>query len=105
VHVNYFNVSFDLEVQVAGLKLMRKILKTPPLRCVYINPFRNGHVDDSFSDLSTGEVLPGLAVPDDANGGSEANWEAYVLQNFGSVAHPIGAAAMMRRELGGQFGC
>ncbi|KAJ7292496.1 hypothetical protein C8J57DRAFT_1490001 [Mycena rebaudengoi] len=36
VHVNYFNVSYDMDVQIAGLKLMWKILKP--------------------SDLSTGEL-------------------------------------------------
>jgi hypothetical protein len=37
IHVNYFNVSFDLDVLVAGLKLTRKIFKTEPLRCVYLS--------------------------------------------------------------------
>ncbi|KAJ6558836.1 GMC oxidoreductase-domain-containing protein [Mycena vulgaris] len=84
IHVNYFNVSFDMDVQIASLKLMRKILKTAPL-----------------SDLSTGEAAPGSAVPDDAEGGSDAAWQAFILETFGSVAHPLGTAAMMRRELGG----
>ncbi|KAJ6452370.1 GMC oxidoreductase-domain-containing protein [Mycena vulgaris] len=84
VHVNYFNVSFDMDVQIASLKLMRKILKTAPL-----------------SDLSTGEAAPGPAVPDDAEGGSNAAWQTFILETFGSVAHPLGTAAMMRRELGG----
>ncbi|KAJ7680038.1 glucose oxidase, partial [Mycena rosella] len=87
VHVNYFNVSFDLDVQVAGLKLLRKIFKTPPL-----------------SDLSTGEIIPGSAVPDDGAGGTDADWQAYILQNFASVLHPLGTASMMRRELGGACG-
>ncbi|KAJ7890366.1 alcohol oxidase [Mycena leptocephala] len=84
IHVNYFNVSFDLDVLVAGLKLTRKIFKTEPL-----------------SNLSTGEIIPGSTVPDDAQGGTDADWQAYILQNFNSVAHPISTAAMMRRELGG----
>jgi hypothetical protein len=53
------------------------------------------------SNLSTGEIIPGSAVPDDAQGGADADWQAYILQNFNSVAHPISTAAMMRRELGG----
>ncbi|KAJ7113056.1 alcohol oxidase [Mycena epipterygia] len=81
VHVNYFNVSFDLDVQVAGAKLVRKILKTPPL-----------------SDLSTGELIPGPVVPDN---GTDADWQAWILQTFSSTAHPLGTASMMRRELGG----
>ncbi|KAJ7773879.1 hypothetical protein B0H16DRAFT_1763391 [Mycena metata] len=84
IRANYFNVPFDLDVQIAGLKLVRKIFKTPPL-----------------SDLSTGEVLPGPAVPDDAEGGADADWQAWALQNFVSVSHEVGTAAMMRRELGG----
>ncbi|KAJ6453721.1 alcohol oxidase [Mycena sanguinolenta] len=84
IHVNYFNVSFDMDIQVAGLKLVRKILKTPPL-----------------SDLSTGENVPGAAVPDNGEGGTDADWEAYILANFGTVNHPIGTTAMLRRELGG----
>ncbi|KAJ7652377.1 alcohol oxidase [Mycena polygramma] len=84
VHVNYFNVSFDLDIHAAGTKLLRKIFKTPPL-----------------SNLSIGETLPGSDVPDDGQGGTDANWRAWVLQNFGSVAHPVGTASMMRRELGG----
>ena len=47
--------------------------------------------------------MPGSAVPDDADNGKDSDWQAYVLQNFGSVAHPIGTASMMRRELGGAF--
>ncbi|KAJ6628559.1 hypothetical protein B0H10DRAFT_1940393 [Mycena sp. CBHHK59/15] len=93
VHVNYFNVSLDLDVQVAGLKLMRRILKTAPLRFDKINYW--------LSDLSTGELVPGPAVPDDGEGGTQASWQAYVGQTFGSVAHPLGTASMMRRELGG----
>lgn len=55
------------------------------------------------SDLSTGEILPGSAVPDDGEGGTDADWQAWILQTFTSVAHPIGTASMMRRELGGTF--
>ncbi|KAJ6524175.1 hypothetical protein B0H19DRAFT_1200585 [Mycena capillaripes] len=84
IHVNYFNVSFDMDVMVAGLQTLRKIFKTPPL-----------------SNLSIGETMPGAAVPDDSEGGTAADWQPYILQNFGSVAHPIGTAAMMRRDLGG----
>ncbi|KAF7338954.1 Glucose oxidase [Mycena venus] len=32
IRVNYFNVSFDMDVQVAGLQLLRKIFRTPPFR-------------------------------------------------------------------------
>ncbi|KAJ6537937.1 hypothetical protein B0H19DRAFT_1213641 [Mycena capillaripes] len=85
VHVNYFNVSFDLAVHTAPAKLLRKISKRPRLgRSLAINstPARS-------------------AVPDDGEGGTDADWQAWVLQNYGSVAHPLGTTSMMRRELGG----
>ncbi|KAI0776230.1 glucose oxidase [Trametes elegans] len=85
IHVNYFSVDFDLSVQAAGARLSRKVLASPPL-----------------SALSTGETIPGYtAVPNDPEGGSDAAWTAWVLAHYGSVAHPIGTAAMMRRDLGG----
>ena len=34
VNVNYFSVDWDLDVQIAGARLSRKILSSPPLRCV-----------------------------------------------------------------------
>ncbi|KAJ6622846.1 hypothetical protein B0H10DRAFT_2162747 [Mycena sp. CBHHK59/15] len=80
VFVNYFNVSFDLDIQVAGAQLVRKIYTTPPLR-----------------SLSTGETIPGSLIPQNA---TDADWQAWVLANFGSAGHPIGTAAIMRRSLG-----
>ena len=56
-----------------------------------------------FSSLSTGETIPGGAVPDDAQRGSDADWRTWIKGNFQSVAHPIGTAAMMKRSLGGQY--
>lgn len=38
VNVNYFSVDWDLDVQIAGARLSRKILSSPPLRCVQIVP-------------------------------------------------------------------
>jgi hypothetical protein len=44
IHVNYFNVSFDMDVMVAGLQTLRKIFKTPPLRYgVYSIPVHTPH--------------------------------------------------------------
>jgi len=83
VQVNYFGVSMDLDIQVAGARLSRRILSSPPL-----------------SSLSTGEATPGSAVPDNAQRGTDAAWQKWI-NGFASVAHPIGTAAMMRKELGG----
>ncbi|KAJ7038383.1 hypothetical protein C8F04DRAFT_951143 [Mycena alexandri] len=84
IKVNYFSVAMDLDMQVAGARLARRILTSPPL-----------------SSLSTGETIPGSAVPDNASRGTDAAWKTWIKNGFASVAHPIGTAAMMRRELGG----
>ncbi|KAJ7474773.1 hypothetical protein FB451DRAFT_1558052 [Mycena latifolia] len=84
IKVNYFGVGMDLDMQVAGARLARRILTTAPL-----------------SSLSTGEAIPGSAVPDNAQRGTDAAWQTWIKNGFASVAHPIGTAAMMRRGLGG----
>ncbi|KAJ6629414.1 glucose oxidase [Mycena sp. CBHHK59/15] len=84
IKVNYFSVSFDLDVQVAGARLSRRILTSPPL-----------------SSLSSGETIPGSSVPDNAQRGTDAAWQTWIKNGFSSVAHPIGTAAMMKRSLGG----
>ena len=53
------------------------------------------------SSLSTGETIPGGAVPDNSQRGTDAAWASWIKQTFVPVAHPIGTAAMMRRSLGG----
>ncbi|KAJ7273830.1 hypothetical protein C8J57DRAFT_1062900, partial [Mycena rebaudengoi] len=55
IRANYFSVGLDLDVQVAGARLSRRILTSPPL-----------------NTLSAGETIPGSQVPDDANRGSDA---------------------------------
>jgi len=88
VNVNYFSVDYDLSVQIAGARLSRKILGSPPL-----------------NSLSVGETHPGTSVvPDNGDGGSDADWKKWILDpnaGFAAVAHPIGTAAMMKRSLGG----
>ncbi|KAJ7638105.1 GMC oxidoreductase-domain-containing protein [Mycena rosella] len=84
IRANYFSVGLDLDVQVAGMRLSRRILTSPPL-----------------NSLSVGETAPGSKVPDDAARGSDAAGQTWIKNGFASVAHPIGTAAMMRRSLGG----
>ncbi|KAJ7674066.1 hypothetical protein DFH06DRAFT_1319178 [Mycena polygramma] len=71
IQVNYFGVGMDLDIQVAAARLSRRILTSPPL-----------------NSLSTGETVPGSA-------------QTWIMNGFASVAHSIGTASMMRRELGG----
>ncbi|KAF7378064.1 Glucose oxidase [Mycena sanguinolenta] len=84
IKVNYFSASMDLDIQVAGARLARKILSSPPL-----------------SSITAGEATPGSAVPNNAQGGTDAAWQKWIKNGFASVAHPIGTAAMMRYGLGG----
>ncbi|EJF58504.1 alcohol oxidase [Dichomitus squalens LYAD-421 SS1] len=92
VSVNYFSVDWDLDVQIAGARLSRKILATPPLANLR---------------SAKGETHPGLkTVPDNGDGGSDADWKKWIVQDgtgggFSAVSHPIGTAAMMKRSLGG----
>lgn len=88
VTVNYFSVPYDLSVQIAGARLSRRIIASPPL-----------------SSLSEGETVPGFStVPNNTNWGSDAAWTDWITDpnaGFASVAHPIGTCAMMRKDLGG----
>jgi len=54
-----------------------------------------------YSSLSAGETIPGSAVPDNAQRGTDADWKSWIKQKYMSVAHPVGTAAMMKRSLGG----
>ncbi|KAJ1305214.1 hypothetical protein OPQ81_000243 [Rhizoctonia solani] len=85
ITINYFAVDFDLQCQIAGARMVRKILGGPPL-----------------NTLSVGETIPGnTTVPDDGSGGSDADWAQWIKSKYVSVAHPVGTCAMMSRELGG----
>ena len=84
ITVNYFSVDYDLEIQTAGARLSRKVLSNA-----------------AFNNISSGETIPGTdTVPDDGNGGSDEAWHSWI-GGFNAVSHPIGTAAMMRRDLGG----
>ncbi|EJC97458.1 FAD-linked reductase, C-terminal domain-containing protein, partial [Fomitiporia mediterranea MF3/22] len=85
VTVNYFDVDYDLAVQTAGTRVGRKVLNHP-----------------AFASISSGETDPGMdVVPDDRNGGADNAWHSWIHDEFASVFHEIGSAAMMRRDLGG----
>ena len=85
MNVNWLNVLVDLALQTAALRADRKVLNHP-----------------AFSNISTGELVPGIAtVADDENGGTDGAWQAYILNFLVPAFHQIGTAAMMRRDLGG----
>ncbi|KAJ7212347.1 hypothetical protein C8J57DRAFT_1097320, partial [Mycena rebaudengoi] len=67
----------------ASTRLSRRILTSPLL-----------------NSLSTGETIPGSAVPDNAARDTDVAWQTWIKNGFASVAHPIDTAAMTRRSLG-----
>ncbi|KAI0310912.1 alcohol oxidase [Amylostereum chailletii] len=82
INVNWFGLPFDMAIQTAGARLSRAVLSSPPT-----------------SKLSLGETLPGYTVlPLNA---SDADYATYLRSSFSSNSHPLGTAALMRRELGG----
>ncbi|KAK0217272.1 glucose oxidase [Armillaria fumosa] len=102
VNVNYFSVDWDLDVQIASARLSRTILTSPPLRCGVLRPEWTLGIDDElYSDLSTGEVIPGNSVPDNSDRGTDDDWRSWITNGFAAVSHPIGTLAMMKRSLGG----
>ncbi|KAI5118344.1 hypothetical protein M0805_009147 [Coniferiporia weirii] len=86
VIVNWFAADIDLSIQTAGSRLSRNVL--------------NGA---AFNSISSGETTPGTGtVPNDnGHGGSDAAWRGWIEDTFFAVSHPIGTAALMRRDLGG----
>ena len=55
------------------------------------------------SSLTKGEKVPGHAVPDDAQCGTDAVRQLWIKDKFSSVVHPVSMAAMMWHSLGGAF--
>ncbi|KAK6907153.1 hypothetical protein I204_00044 [Kwoniella mangroviensis CBS 8886] len=84
----YFAADVDLQIQIAGLRMARKIFQTAPLRSIV-----------------TEENAPGYGtVPEDGNGGSDEDWSKWIIDGFSSVYHPIATCSMMSQELGGVVG-
>ncbi|CAG8516099.1 5633_t:CDS:1 [Acaulospora colombiana] len=71
----------DMKVQIAGARLARQVMSTPPL-----------------SGLRNAETTPRCLVPDNA---SDEEWKTWVFRTFNPVSHPIGTCAMMRQDMGG----
>ena len=68
-----------------------------------LNTLILGFVNICSSSILTGETIPGAQVPNNGDYGSDADWQTWVEENFNPVSHPIGTAAMMRRDLGGMI--
>ena len=69
--MNWFDVPWDMDVQIGGVRLVRKIFESTPT-----------------STLVVEEVLPGFdAVPANA---SDAQWAIWIQDVLGALNHPIG---------------
>ncbi|EKG20064.1 Glucose-methanol-choline oxidoreductase [Macrophomina phaseolina MS6] len=78
----YFAKRYDKAALVAMARHLRAVAHTPPIAALW-----------------QAEYEPGVElVPE---GASDEEWEAYVDVAAATVYHPMGTAAMMRRELGG----
>ncbi|KAK0560794.1 hypothetical protein OC861_006131 [Tilletia horrida] len=86
VNPRYFTVPFDMDLQVASSRMARVVLQTDPLK-----------------SLASGvENKPGFTtVPDNAQHGTYAKWQAWISKNFGSVAHPIATCSLAPQAQGG----
>ncbi|RXK41352.1 hypothetical protein M231_01257 [Tremella mesenterica] len=88
VDPRYFAADIDMQIQVAGLRLSRKVFQAAPLRSIV-----------------TSENAPGFnTVSDDSDGGPEDQWRQWILDGFASVHHPIATCSMMAQEYGGVVG-
>ncbi|KAF8522753.1 alcohol oxidase [Hysterangium stoloniferum] len=78
---NYFDHVVDIAVHVAGIKLARLMLQTPPMDSIF-----------------AGEFEPGRNITTDAQ------IAAWLKSTVGSDNHEVGTAAMMPQTLGGVVG-
>ncbi|ODO09253.1 hypothetical protein I350_02853 [Cryptococcus amylolentus CBS 6273] len=84
----YFAAEVDMDIQIAGVRMARKIFQTAPLKSIV-----------------TEENAPGYdSVPEDGNGGSDEDWKNWIEDGFASVHHPIATCSMMSQDLGGVVG-
>ncbi|KDQ08161.1 hypothetical protein BOTBODRAFT_38148 [Botryobasidium botryosum FD-172 SS1] len=83
--VGYFSLDFDMAVQVYATRMLRNAFKTTPMNAICET-----------------ETAPGFsAVPDNGEGGADADWATWIKGEYVSVSHQLGTAAMMSRDLGG----
>lgn len=82
INPNYFQFSFDIKVQTAMVKYVRKLFLTEPLR-----------------SLAGTEISPGYdVVPANA---TDEQWEDWLKHNFSPNNHPVASTRMAPFELGG----
>ncbi|GMK58685.1 hypothetical protein CspeluHIS016_0601270 [Cutaneotrichosporon spelunceum] len=79
IEPNFFSAVADMQIQAAGVRLARFAFASAPL-----------------CDFVGSETMPGPQV-----GGDDEALVPWIQYNFGTVSHPLGTCAMMRREWGG----
>ena len=75
----YLSNEHDIRAAIEGIKKVRQIALTPPLRDIWVSEFE-----------------PGLETVK-----SDADWREYVLNATLSIYHPVGTCAMLPKSQGG----
>lgn len=86
----YWSASVDMDFQVAANRGARKLFLGDSLKDVLNGPETSPGFDESSGGITQ-----------DSNFGSDEAWKKYILDNFESVWHPIGTAAMLPESSGG----
>ncbi|PKY08003.1 putative glucose oxidase [Aspergillus campestris IBT 28561] len=82
VNPNYGMLDWDVQIQIAMSKFLRKMYKT-----------------GEFSDIIADESLPGLSVvPEDA---SDETWATWIGEQYTPNYHVVGTTSMLPRSMGG----
>lgn len=82
INPNYFMLDFDLAIQTAGVRYIRKLMSTYPI-----------------STMNAGETAPGYElVGQNATNAEVGEW---VKDTYRTNYHPVASTAMMPREKGG----
>jgi choline dehydrogenase-like flavoprotein len=85
IQTRYFSAEVDKTIQIQGARMARQAFKSAPLR-----------------NVVTEETMPGFsAVPDNAQGGTDADWWSNIESNFLAVNHQIATCSMMDETFGG----
>lgn len=82
INPNFFMTSYDLQVQIAAARFIRRLYAAPPV-----------------SGLVANETSPGLNTVS-VNGDNSA-WEKWINTDFRSAWHPVGTTSLLPRQLGG----
>lgn len=94
VDPRYWSASIDMELQVGASRGARKVFQSSAFKSIL-----DGEETKPGYDPSQGGIPQSSDA--DTTYGPYDGWQRYILDNFVSVWHPIGTAAMLPQEMGG----